>query len=130
MYIFLLYVLLYVCETHIIYTDFFSRVSGESLRFCSSASTCCTPQLEDQLSKEIKAAFSESLRKDFGKAKTKMATRTSKFDEFFQVSGHTGARRIVAALKTDLFHSTQNLYENSMLWRVSNKKKPAHIDTC
>ncbi|OQR77626.1 glypican-4-like, partial [Tropilaelaps mercedesae] len=61
-----------------------SAISGESLRFCSSATTCCTPQLEDQLSKEIKAAFSESLRKDFGKAKTKMASRTAKFDEFFQ----------------------------------------------
>lgn len=61
-----------------------TTISGESLQFCSTSMTCCTPQMEKYLADQTRTAFSEALNKEVAKVKQKMASRTTKFDEFFQ----------------------------------------------
>ncbi|XP_013772965.2 glypican-6-like [Limulus polyphemus] len=59
-------------------------IPGDHLRICDRSYTCCTEEMEHKLSTHSRVEFDKLLKDGIGSLKNKFASKTSKFDKFFQ----------------------------------------------
>lgn len=59
------------------------EITGEHLRVCPQASTCCTPEMEDKFGQQSKLEFDNLIDETSHELRSTFVSRHRKFDEFF-----------------------------------------------